>query len=333
MLAAVVVPDGATGSLDIREVPDPVPAPGEVVVAVRAASVNRSDLLHRQGRYPAAPSSDPEAPDIAGLDMAGEVVALGPGVEGVAVGQRVMAMSGRAYAELVAVPAGLLLPVSDAVDWIQAAALPVALMTEYDALARAGRLAAGETVLVTAAASGVGSVGVQMARALGAGTVIGSVRSPAKAQAVRALGADKVVTAGADELSAALAEALGGESRVEVVVDHVGGGTLAAHLQSMAVGGRLVSVGRLGGRTAELDMNLLALKRLHLVGATFRTRTVADRIAIAEGVREHVLPAVADGRIRAVVDRCHPWRSALAAQEEMRQAGHTGKIILAMPGA
>ncbi|HEY3686846.1 MAG TPA: zinc-binding dehydrogenase [Streptosporangiaceae bacterium] len=322
MRAMVVRADGGTGTLEERELPVPEPGGGEVLVAVRASGVNRADLLQRQGKY--AQAAFPAAgPVVAGMEAAGEVVALGPGVTGVRAGDRVMGMCAGGCAEYAVLDARLALPVPDGVDWVAAAALPSGLMTEYDALANAARMAAGETVLITAASSGVGLIGVAVARALGAGRVLATVRSPASVEAVLANGADEAVAAPD-----------GGDlpfRDVDVVVDHVGGPLLPSLLPTLRVNGRLVSVGRLGSRTGELDMNLLALNRLRLIGVTFRTRTRDETAAIAEGAARDLTAAVQAGAIRPTIAATYPFAAALAAQELLRGARPPGKIVVTVP--
>jgi len=322
MRAMVVRPDDGPGTLEERDLPVPEPRDGEVLVAVRASGVNRADLLQRQGKYAQAAFAAP-GPVVAGMEAAGEVVRLGPGVTGPRLGDRVMGMCTGGCAEYVVLDARLALPVPDGVDWVTAAALPSGLMTEYDALANAAGLAPGETVLVTAASSGVGLIGVAVARELGAGRVLATVRSPGSVAAVTAAGADEVVTAPD-----------GGElpfTDVDVVIDHVGGPLLPALLPTLRVNGRLVSVGRLGARTGELDMNLLALNRLRLIGVTFRTRTRDETAAIAAGTARDLAAAVQSGAIRPVIAATYPFAEALAAQELLRGERPPGKIVITVP--
>jgi NADPH:quinone reductase len=327
MQAMVIDTSVEAGTLRLAQVADPQPGPGEVVIAVRAAAVNRADLPMRRGRYRQPATARPGDTVIAGLECAGEVVAVGSEVTRLAAGDRVMTMCTGGYAELVAVDARLPIPVPDGVPWEQAAALPVALMTEFDALHNAARLAAGERVLITAGGSGVGHVGVQLARALGAGAVLATVLGAEQAELVRGLGADATVDGAAADVVAAVRAATGGDG-VDVVIDHVGAAALGVNLDLMALGGRLVSVGRLGGTTAEIDLDLLARKRLRLIGVTFRTRSLDQYGAISRQVVEHVLPAVAAGTVRAVVARTMPLAEALDAQEFLANGSHLGKVIL-----
>lgn len=326
MRAAVVVSDGAHGSLEIRELPDLEPSPGHVVIAVRAAGLNRADLLQRAGRYDAGQTGGQVV--VGGMEVAGVVVATGPEVTGVSVGDRVMTMCSGGYAEQVLVDARLVLPVPASVSWSDAAALPVALMTELDALVNAADVSPDETVLVTAAGSGVGAIGVQVARSLGAGLILGTARSAGSAEVARHAGADAVLD-GNNKLG--LARAVRGATDqigVGVVIDHVGADLLAANLDALALGGRLVSVGRLGGKEATISLDQLARNRLRLIGTTFRTRNVDQRAAIAEQVKERLIMAVADGTIRPRVSAVYALEEALAAQEDMRTGYKAGKIVL-----
>ncbi len=329
MKAMVVVPDGGDGSLRWQELPDPEPGPGEVVIAVRAAAVNRADLSMRRGTYRQDATARRDGIVVAGLEAAGEVVAVGEGVTRLAPGDRVMTMCSGGYAELVAVDARLPMPVPAGVAWDQAAALPVALMTELDALATAAELRAGESVLVTAGGSGVGTIGVQVARILGAGTVVTTVRGPAQRELLLELGADAALDGDDPELADAIRQASDGG--VEVAIDHVGASALPANLDALVPGGRLVSVGRLGGTVAELDMDLLARKRLRLIGVTFRTRSLDQYGAIARLVEERLLDSVARGAIRTVIGARYPMTDALAAQERLRTGELHGKIVLTLP--
>lgn len=326
MKAMVVVPDGGEGTLRWQELPDPSPGPGEVVIAVRAAAVNRADLSMRRGTYRQEATARRDGIVVAGLEAAGEVVAVGEGVTRPAVGDRVMTMCSGGYAELVAVDARLPIPVPAGLEWEHAAALPVALMTELDALATAAELQPGESVLVTAGGSGVGTIGVQVAKTLGAGRVVTTVRGQPQRELLLELGADAVVDGDDPELVAALRSAADGA--VDVVVDHVGASVLTVNLELLALGGRLVSVGRLGGTVAELDLDLLARKRLKLIGVTFRTRSLDQYGAIARLVEERLLGQVADGAIRPVIAARYPLSDALAAQERLRTGELSGKIVL-----
>ncbi|MFV2173738.1 zinc-binding dehydrogenase [Actinomadura sp. LOL_016] len=301
-------------SLVQRELPDPVPGEGELLVSVIASGVNRADLLQRKGAYEQAAFPKGEVP-VAGMEAAGEVVAVGAGVTGFARGDRVMGICAGGCAELALLDHRLALPVPDEVDWVAAGAIPLGLMTEYDALVNAAGLRPGETVLISGASSGVGLMGVQIARALGAGRVLATVRSEASRAAVLDQGADEVLTSG--DLPAA-----------DVVIDHVGRPAFTGLLACLKPEGRLVSVGRLGGRATELDLNLLAKNRLRLIGVTFRTRTRAECARIAADAWSTLGDDVRTGLIRPVIARTFPLDEALTAQDLLRGERPPGKIVV-----
>ncbi|MGH3634528.1 MAG: zinc-binding dehydrogenase [Mycobacterium sp.] len=326
MRAAVLIPDGANGSIEVREVPDPSPGPGQIRIAVHAAGLNRADLLQRAGRYGAGPVA--LEPVIGGSDAAGTVTALGAEVTGITVGDRVMGICAGAYAQAAVMDARVALPVPDSLSWEQAAALPVALMTELDALVNAAALVTGESVLVTAAGSGVGAIGVQVARVLGAGTVLATARSDKSADAARAAGADDVLDGNDPPEVTNAARAATSCQGVDIIVDHVGAELFDANIAALALGGRLVSVGRLGGQTATIDLNQVALRRLRLIGTTFRTRNLDERAAIADQVREQLLATVGAGAIRAHVSATYPLEDVLRAQEDLRHHRYPGKLVL-----
>lgn len=315
--------------LALRSIDDPQPSAHEVLVRARASGVNRADLLQRQGKYNQPALTRGLDCTIAGMEVAGSVSAVGSQVTGITVGDRVMAMCGGSYAELVAIDARLALPVPPDLDWTQAAALPVGTMTAFDALARCARLAPAETVLITAATSAVGLIAIQVARILGAGRVIATTRSVKKAAVLEDSGADAIAVGDGAGLADAIADAAGG-CGVDVVIDHVGASAFPALITAMVRGGRYVSVGRLGGQCTELDLNVLARNRLALVGATFRTRSIEQYAEIAAGVRKHVLPAIASGDIRARTADQYPLEAANDALDSLAAPAHAGKVTLAI---
>lgn len=322
MKAVVVVPGPAGPELSVRTVPDPEPGPDDLLVAVRAAGLNRADLARAQQHYAH------RAVDIAGLELAGEVVAVGSGVRGFRSGDRVMAMARDAYAERACVDWRIALPVPDGMGWAEAAATPTWFLTAHDAIATNGRLARGESVLIQAAASGVGIAAVQVAKALGAGRVLGTSSSAAKLDRLKELaGLDVGIDTGAVDTATAVRDATGGAG-ADLIVDHVGASALAANLQAAALKGRIVSVGRLGGKVGAIDLDLLALKRLHLVGVTFRTRTVEEKAEINRRFTADLWPALAGGTLRPVVSQTLALDAAEEAQRIMRSNAHLGKIVL-----
>ncbi|HET6875424.1 MAG TPA: zinc-binding dehydrogenase [Acidimicrobiales bacterium] len=314
----------------VTEIEDPVPGPGQLLVRVRAAGLNRADLLARR----AAPSTPGGAgrgtqSAIAGSEAAGEVVGVGPGVEGWAPGDRVMGRC-RGYAELATIDADVAMPVPAAMGWEEAGALPVAVMTMHDALRTNGGLAPGGTVLINAATSGVGVVGIRAASLLGASTVFATSRSSEKLDLVREfvepLGSSLVTIDTSDEdVATRVLEATEGRG-VDVVVDNVGGTVLATNLAVCAITGRIVQVGRLGGRNDTIDLDELARKRIGLIGVTFRTRTAAEVADVVRRCMEDLGSRLMDCRPR--IDRVFPLSEARVAQDALARNQHVGKIVL-----
>ena len=317
---------GATAVLELVDVPAPHEVgPTQIAIEVRAASVNRADLLQRAGSYVPAGGRPEEMP--AGIDAAGRVVEVGERVETIRVGDRVMAMVQGGLAERVVVDAAMAVHTPDAWSDVEGAAAIVALMTEHNALVTAGRLRQGESVLVCGAASGVGLQAVQLSRFLGAGAVIATTRSSRSAELLRGLGADHVIDVGQKDFPSEVRRVVG-DRGVDVVVDHVGGPYLAGNVECLAVQGRLVSVGRLAGGLGTLDMEKLALKRLEIIGVTFRTRSSDEKAAIAAGVRALLETDRAVEPLRPTVDRSLPWVRVEEAYEVMERNAHLGKIVL-----
>lgn len=323
--------DPAEQSLRVVEVADPAAGPGQLLVKVRAAGLNRADLIARAGRYVVSTSATgtaaPPRPFIGGGELAGEVVAIGEGVTGWSVGDRVMSQ-GPGYAELAVVSAALAMPVPHALSWEQAGALPVALLTMHDALVTNGRWRSGESVLVHAVTSGVGVVGAQMALHLGAPLVLGTSRSSAKREQVAAyLGDGRFAAVAPDELVAAARARTDGRG-VDVTIDNVGANVLEATLEAAAILGRIVQVGRLGGRMGTFDLDELARKRVSLIGVTFRTRNADERRAVRDAAWHDLAAAVAAGALRPLVHEAFPLAEAEAAQAAMGADGHVGKLVL-----
>lgn len=330
MKAAVIHGEGDDAELRLADVPEPVPGPRELLVRVRAAALNRADLSQRRGSY-SQQTLAKDGPRVAGLEAAGEVVAVGEDVTRFRPGDRVMSQCAGGYAELLTVDERLPLPVPEVLDWTEAAATPVALVTEYDALATNARLANGETVLIQAAGAAVGLMAVQIARLLGAGAVVGTVAGEQQASLGRSLGLDHAIDHRSESVTGVIDQLTGGRG-VDVVVDHVGGPVLPDNLRAMAIGGRLVSVGRLGPVVGELDLDLLARKRLHLIGVTFRTRTLDEYAECVRVAGDRLLPALAKQRLRPVVDSVFPLADVMAAQQRMAENKHLGKIVLSLEG-
>ncbi|MGW6511624.1 zinc-binding dehydrogenase [Streptomyces niveus] len=318
-----LVTDGQSSRWKVAEVPPPDIGPHEVLVEVAAAGLNHADLLMRQGRYLPTGADWNVPADRVGFEMAGRVRAVGPRVRGIAPGQFVMAQTGGACAELVAVDHQLLLPVPESVAATDAAGLPSALLTEYDALTARARIRPADRVLITGATSGVGLVGVQLARALGAGTVIATTRSAAKAELLRSLGADHVI----DTSTTGVVEALGRDA-YDVCLDHVGGAPFAELMGAAAPLARIVQIGRLAGDRAEIDLELLAARRLRLIGTTFRGRDAAELHTLVAHLRAALPGLLGEHRVRPVIDSVVDLTTAEEAAKRLTEPGLTGKVVL-----
>jgi NADPH:quinone reductase len=328
MKAIVISRTGGRDVLEVREVPTPEPGGGEVRVRVRAAGLNRADLMQCRGYYP-APKGSPA--DIPGLEFAGEVDALGPGVIGpLKVGDRVFGIvSGGGQAEYVVTHERLAMPVPEDLDWEQAAAVPEAFITAHDALETQGRLRPGESVLIHAAGSGVGTAAVQVAHAMGC-TVFGTSRTAAKLRAAAEfrLGLDVGIdtTQERDFADVVLRQTAG--AGVDVVLDLLGAPALAGNLEALAVRGRVVVVGLLGGGTGTVELSLLLRKRGTLVATTLRGRPLEEKIAATQAFASRVLPWLRRGLVRPVVDRVFAFEAVRTAQERLESNLGFGKVVL-----
>ena len=330
MRAVVIAGPGGVEKLEVREVARPVAVGDRVLVRVRAAALNRADVLQRRGRYPAPPGA---VQDIPGLEFAGEVAAAGADARGWRVGQRVFAVTaGGAQAEYAVVPESLLAAVPDNLDWAAAAAAPEAFVTAHDALFTRGGLRPGERVLVHAAGSGVGLAVVQLARAAGA-QVFGTARTAEKLERARAYGLDEgiAVTGDANVIAARVRELTAGAG-VDLVIDLVGASYLAASLDALAPRGRMVLVGTMGGSSAPLDYSLVMRKRLTLVGTVLRSRSDWEKAEAAQLFAAQVVPLLARGAVRPVVDSVFGLADVRAAHERMESNQSFGKIVLSVTG-
>ena len=321
---------GDPGVLELADVPDPAPAAGEVVVRVRAAGVNRADLLQRMGRYPAPPGAPA---DIPGLEVAGTVETLGPGAAGAGfgVGDRVMAIvGGGGYAECVAVPATHLLPIPAGLSFVDGAAIPEAFLTAFDALFARGRLEAGGRVLVHSAGGGVGTAAIQLARAAGAARVIGTASAP-KLEAIRERGLplDVGVDYRAGDFAPRVLEATDGAG-ADVILDTVGAPYWESNLAALAELGTLVLVGVLGGARVEADLRALMRKRATVVGTMLRSRSADEKARLAASFRDRFLARFdADPpELRPVLDRALPLEEAAEAHRLLESDRTFGKLVL-----
>lgn len=308
----------------VGELPDPIPRAGEVVVAVEAAGLNRADLLQLAGKYP-PPAGESEVP---GLECAGRIAGLGEGVDRWKVGVRVMALlAGGGQATRVAVPVGQLLPLPENLSFVEGAALPEAGLTAWTNLVAEGGLVAGEAVLVTGASGGIGSFAAQLARELG-GRVIGAARDLERLERLREVGVEDLI-ADDDELPARVREITGGRG-LDLVFDLVGGARLPAHLAALKKGGRLVLMGLLAGRTAELDLDAVLRRRLRIVGSVLRSRSRDEKARLIAGFGAFAMPRLRAGRLRPVVGRVLPLDHAALAYAALSGGGGFGKIVLEM---
>ena len=324
MKAIVIARPGGPEVLVQEERPVPEPGPGEVRVRVHASALNRADLLQRRGAYPAPPGAPADVP---GLEYAGEVDAVGEGAGLWAVGNRVMGIvGGGGHAEYVVVHEREAIRVPQNLSWEEAAAVPEAFLTAYDALFRQLDLKMGERLLIHAVGSGVGTAAVQLARAAGA-TTIGTSRTPEKLARAAELGLEVGIDTGREDLAEAVNQATYG-SGVHAVLDLVGGRLLEASLRVLALRGRVIVVGTTAGSKAEIDLGVLLRRRLQMIGTVLRSRPLEEKIALAREFSGSVLPLLSSGRIRPVVDTVFPFSDIRKAHERMEDNASFGKIVL-----
>ncbi|MER8057539.1 MULTISPECIES: NAD(P)H-quinone oxidoreductase [unclassified Streptomyces] len=324
---AITIPEpGGPEALVWGEVPDPVAGEGEVLVEVVAGAVNRADILQRQGFYNPPPGASPYP----GLECSGRIAALGPGVSGWAVGDEVCALlAGGGYAQKVVVPAGQLLPVPEGVDLVRAAALPEVACTVWSNVFMISHLRPGETLLVHGGSSGIGTMAIQLAKAVGARVAV-TAGTKEKLERCAELGADILINYREQDFVAEVKEATGGAG-ADVILDNMGAKYLDRNVQSLAVNGRLAIIGMQGGAKGELNIGALLHKRAAVTATSLRARPVEEKTAIVAAVREHVWPLLAAGRVRPVVDRELPMERAAEAHRVVEESGHIGKVLLVAP--
>lgn len=327
MRAVTITAPGGIEALKVQLVPQPADPTGDrVMVRVRAAALNRADILQRRGLYPAPAGT---VQDIPGLEFAGEVEQVGEDARAFRLGQRVFGITaGGAQAEYVVVPESALVEIPDNLDWAQAAAVPEVFITAHDALFTQAELEMGERVLIHAAGSGVGTAAVQLAHAAGA-IVYGTSRKAEKLERVREYGLDEAVTVGDDP--SRFAEAVDkwtDGAGVNVILDLVGGAYFAANLASLGVKGRMMLVGTTSGGRAEFNFGTVMGKRLRIIGTVLRSRTKEEKASATRSFAAHVVPLLARGIVRPVIDKVYLMGEVSAAHERMESNESFGKIVL-----
>ncbi|MCZ0209528.1 NAD(P)H-quinone oxidoreductase [Streptomyces sp. UMAF16] len=324
---AITIPQpGGPEALVWTDVPDPVPGEGEVLVEVAASAVNRADILQRQGSYSPPPGASPYP----GLECSGRIAALGPGVSGWAVGDEVCALlSGGGYVEKVAVPAGQLLPVPEGLSLRQAAALPEVVCTVWSNVFMVAHLRPEETLLVHGGSSGIGTMAIQLAKALGARVAV-TAGTQEKLERCAELGADVLINYREQDFVAEIKQATDGAG-ADVILDNMGAKYLDRNVQALAVNGRLAIIGMQGGVKGELNIGALLGKRGAISATSLRGRPLGEKAAIVAAVREHVWPLLAAGDVRPIVDRELPMPEAAEAHRLVEASGHIGKVLLVAP--
>jgi NADPH:quinone reductase len=318
---------GGPEVIALETAPLPVPGPGQALVKVAYAGVNRPDCIQRAGAYPPPPG----APDIPGLEIAGEIVALGENCGDLRLGASLTALvAGGGYAEYCLVDGPLAMPVPAGLSLLEAAALPENALTVYDNVITRGRLARGETFLVHGGSSGIGSIAIQLAKAWGA-RVITSARGEEKGLFCRELGADIVIDYGNQDFVDVILEATG-KKGVDVILDMVGGDYIPRNLRCLALEGRLVQIAFLRGSIAEVDFRHLMMKRQTYTGSTLRPRTLTQKAVVAQAVIRDLWPLVESGAVRPRIDTVFPLSKTHEAHERMESSAHRGKIMLDMAG-
>jgi len=322
--AVVIARAGGPEALELREVPAARPGVREILVRVRAAGVNRADILQRMGLYPPPPGATADVP---GLEYAGEVAELGVGASAWNVGDRVMGLvPAGAYAERVVVNEAVAIRIPATWPFEAAAAVPEAFITAHDALFGQMGLQSGESVLIHAVGSGVGTAAVQLAKAFGAHT-LGTSRKPEKLARARDLGLDVAIDSSRDDVAEVVKRKTEGRG-VDVVLDLVGGPTLAGSIAALARGGRMIVVGLTGGRSAPIDLGAVLSKRLTIVGTVLRARSLEEKISVTAAFAREVLPLLEAGIVRPVVERSYPMADAAEANRRLESDAVFGKLVL-----
>jgi NADPH2:quinone reductase len=322
MRAVRVIPHPDGGRIEIQDIEVPVAGSGQVLVRVRASGLNRGEITQASDRRSGEPIT-------VVVEFAGEIAAVGAGVSGWKEGDRVMGHGRECQAQYVLADPLALMPVPASVSWIEAASFPNAFITAHDAVVTNGQLKAGESVLVNAASGGVAWAALQIASLWGAKPVIAASRSASKLAGLAEYGVDVGIDTSRESLLEGIMRATD-KRGVDLIIDMVGGHAFEANLQGLAVCGRLVNIARLGGETAQIDLSQLWLKRLRLIGVTFRTRSEQERLACVQACARDMLPWLRDGRIRWAIHRTYSLEEIHAAHAYMMQGEHSGKIVLSI---
>jgi NADPH2:quinone reductase len=323
MIAIEITAPGPPEVLEPVDMPDPRPRVGEILIKVAAAGINRPDVMQRRGRYPPPPG----ASEIPGLEVAGTVAALGDGVEGWHIGDRVCALvAGGGYATVCVAPAPQCLPVPRGLDLVTAAAIPETFFTVWTNVFERGRLRAGETALFHGGTSGIGTTAIQLASARGA-RVLATAGSDEKCRACEALGAERGINYRTEDFVRVVHDRTDGHG-VHLILDIVGGDYVARNLSALAIDGRLVQIGLMEGESAPLDFRRILSRRLTVTGSTLRPRSVQEKGQIAAALRQEVWPLLEQGRVKPIIYRTFPLAEAAAAHRLMESSEHIGKIVL-----
>ena len=323
MRAISISEPGDADVLTVTEEARPIAGPGQVVIDVAAAGVNRADVMQRLGFYPPPKGASP----LPGLEVSGTVAEVADGVSGIAVGDEVCALiDGGGYAEAVAVPSTQVLPVPKGVSLTDAAGLPEVVCTVWSNVFMTANLQPGETLLVHGGSSGIGTMAIQLAKALGARVAV-TAGSAEKLDACRALGADVAISYKDEDFVERVREETDGRG-ADVILDNMGAKYLGRNVDALATAGRLVVIGLMGGRKGELDLGKLLSKRGAVIATSLRARPAEEKAAIVAAVREHVWPLVEDGTVRPVIHQTYPLADAAQAHRDMEASGHIGKLLL-----
>ena len=324
MKAVVLEGTGGPKVMRLGEAPMPEIGEGEVVIRIAATAINRADTQQRKGNYPPPPGES----EIMGLEAAGVIETLGPNVEGWSVGDRVMTLlGGGGYATHAKAAAGTLMAIPDGFSMTEAAAIPEVFLTAYLNIFREAGLKPSETLLMHGGASGVGTAAIQLAKALGSSTVIVTVGSEDKAEACRALGADHAILYKQEDFADRV-KALTDKRGADVILDHIGGGYFKQNTDCLAIYGRLVIIGLMGGAKAEINIGRLMVKRQRVIGSVLRARSVAEKTALTEAFRKDALHRLGTGELKPVIHEVLTLDEIVKAHEMMEANANTGKIII-----